>query len=164
VNLTRYASSLLPLAVAVLGVLDAAQRSGTALLGWQTLTQLALLILTTGAAYWLPLVPGRWAGVLKTGAAVLGAILSALIAVVPDGHFTQATLILFLTAAFKAVAVQLGVSIRTDAAKVIDAREATGIPSATALTADDLVPLDVEDPAEFEDDEPGKHVRVGTLP
>jgi len=138
-TLTRYAPSLLPLAVLVLGVLDAAQKSGTALIGWQTITQLILLLATTGVAFWLKLVPGKWAGALKTGAAIVGAIVSALVAVVPDGHFTQATLILFLTAAIKAVAVQVGVSIRTDSAKVIDAREATGVP---VITAADLVPFD----------------------
>lgn len=141
---TRYASALLPLAVVILGVLDAAQRAGSSLIGWQTITQLILLVATTGAAYWLPLVPGKWAGALKTGASIVGAIASALIATIPDGHFTQATLILFLTAAFKAVAVQLGVSIRTDAAKVPDA-------PAAVITAADLVPFDEHD------DEPGKH-------
>lgn len=146
--LSRYATALLPLGVAVFGVFDAAQKTGTTLLGWQTLTQLILLVATTGAAYWLPLVPGKWAGALKTGAAIVGAIASALIATVPDGHFTSATWILFLTAAFKAVAVQLGVTIRVDAAKVIDAGSTSdpGVPSITslaapaaALTAADLV-------------------------
>lgn len=146
--LTRYATALLPLGVAVFGVLDAAQKTGTGLIGWQTILQLIILVATTGAAYWLPLVPGKWAGALKTGAAIVGAIASALIATVPDGHFTSATWILFLTAAFKAVAVQLGVTIRVDAAKVIDAGSTSdpGVPSITSvaaptptLTAADLV-------------------------
>lgn len=117
-NFSRYASAVLPLAVLILGIFDAAQRSGTSLLGWQTILQLIILLATTGASFWLPLISGPWAGALKTGAAIVGAIASALIATIPDGHFTTATLILFLTAAVKAVAVQLGVSIRTDAAKV----------------------------------------------
>ncbi|MGU3409104.1 hypothetical protein ACLBWP_03270 [Microbacterium sp. M1A1_1b] len=111
---TRYLAALLPLGVLVLGIFDAAQRTGTNLLGWQTITQLVILLATTGAAFWLPLIPGKWAGALKTGAAIVGAIASALIAAVPDGHFTTATLILFLTAALKAVAVQVGVSIRVN--------------------------------------------------
>jgi hypothetical protein len=145
-TITRYLTSLLPLAVAVLGVLDAAQRTGTALVGWQTITQVVLLIVTTGAAYWLPLVPGKWAGALKTGAAIAGAIVSALIATIPEGHFTQATLILFLTAAFKAVAVQVGVTIRVDAAKVIDAGSTSdpGVPSITTVSVAPQ-PLDEED-------------------
>lgn len=136
-TLTRYSAALLPLAVLVLGVLDTAQRAGADLLGWQTITQIVLLIVTTGAGLVLPLVPGPWAGALKTGSAIAGAIVSALIAYVPEGHFTTATLILFLTAALKAVAVQIGVTIRTDAAKVVDAREtpAGEVPVITSLGA-----------------------------
>lgn len=135
-TLSRYSTALLPLAVLVLGVLDAAQRAGTSLVGWQTITQLVLLVVTTGAAFWLPLVPGKWSGALKTGAAVVGAIVSALVAVVPDGHFTQGTWILFLTAAIKAVAVQVGVSIRSDAATIIDAGSTSdpGVPVITSAT------------------------------
>lgn len=164
--ITRYAPSLLPLAVLVLGVFDAAQKAGTSLLSWQTITQLILLLATTGVAFWLKLVPGKWAGALKTGAAIVGAIVSALVAVVPDGHFTQATWILFLTAAVKAIAVQVGVSIRVDAAKVIDAGATSdpGVPSITsvpaavpALTVADLVhpepdpDADASTPATFEE-------------
>lgn len=130
----RYAAALLPLAVLVLGVLDAAQKAGGSLLGWQTIVQLVILLATTGASFWLPLVPGRWAGALKTGAAVVGAIASALVATIPDGgQFTTATLILFLTAAVKAVATEIGVQIRTDAAKVIDATDVPGVPVITTL-------------------------------
>lgn len=116
---SRYAAALLPLAVLVLGVLDAAQKAGMNLVGWQTITQIIILLATTGAALWLPLVPGPWAGAAKTGAGIVGAIASALVATLPDGgHFTTATLILFLTAVVKAVATELGVQIRVDTAKV----------------------------------------------
>jgi hypothetical protein len=131
----RYAAALLPLAVLVLGVLDAAQRSGASLLGWQTIIQLVILLATTGASFWLPLVPGRWAGALKTGAGIVGAVASALIATIPSGEFTSATLILFLTAAAKAVATEVGVQIRVDARKVIDATATPRgvVPSITTL-------------------------------
>ncbi|WP_065961292.1 hypothetical protein [Curtobacterium sp. UCD-KPL2560] len=131
----RYTTALLPLGIAILGVLDAARATGIALLGWQTILQLVILVATTGAAFWLPLVPGRWAGRWKTGAAIVGAVASALIATIPDGHFTTATLILFLTAALKAVATEVGVQIRVDAAKVIEAgsTDDPGVPSITAL-------------------------------
>lgn len=117
-TLVRYGAALLPLGIAVLGVLDAANRAGTALLGWQTILQIIVLLATTGAALWLPLVSGPWAGALKTGAGIVGAIASALIATIPTGgEFTTATLILVLTAVFKAVATEIGVQIRLDAAK-----------------------------------------------
>lgn len=132
----RYTTALLPLGIAILGVLDAARASGAALLGWQTILQLVILVATTGAAFWLPLVDGRWAGRWKTGAAIVGAIASAAIATIPnEHHFTTATLILFLTAALKAVATEVGVQIRVDAAKIIDAGSTAdpGVPSITSL-------------------------------
>lgn len=154
-TLSRYSTALLPLAVLVLGVLDAADKAGANLLGWQTITQLVILLATTGAAFWLPLVPGKWAGALKTGAAIVGAIVSALVATVPDGHFTSATLILFLTAAVKAVAVQVGVSIRTDTAKVNDATEdmVTTVPDVEE-TSDVTIP-DVDMPGALEQEQSG---------
>lgn len=156
-TLTRYSTALLPLLIAVLGVLDAANKAGANLLGWQTIVQLVILLATTGAAFWLPLVPGPWAGAAKTGAAIAGAIASALIATVPTGEFTSATLILFLTAAAKAVATEIGVQIRVDAAKVIDAHETPegDVPSITALS--DVGGSEEEQSGVVPDEEP-KHL------
>ncbi|WIA96402.1 hypothetical protein [Curtobacterium sp. MCBA15_004] len=140
----RYTTALLPLGIAILGVLDAARASGAALLGWQTILQLVILVATTGAAFWLPLVDGRWAGRWKTGAAIVGAIASALIATIPDGHFTTATLILFLTAALKAVATEVGVQIRVDAAKV----------AAITTSSSVLSTVTVVDPRKVSDGDP----------
>jgi hypothetical protein len=142
---SRYSSTLLPLAIGVLGILQAAQAAGrSTLLDWQTLTQVALLLVGTGVIYWLPLVDARWQGAAKTGAAVGFAVLSAVVALVPDGHFTKANAILVITAIVKAVATELGVQIRTDAAKVIDAGSTSdaGVPSITTIDADPQ-PLDV---------------------
>ncbi|SBN64466.1 hypothetical protein GA0004736_3426 [Curtobacterium sp. 9128] len=141
--LSRYSTTLLPLAVGVLGILQAAQAAGeTTLIDWQTITQIALLLVGTGVVYWLPLVNAKWQGAAKTGAAVGFAVLSAVVALVPDGHFTKANAILVITAIVKAVATELGVQIRTDAAKVIDAGSTSdpGVPSITTLKAP-AVPL-----------------------
>lgn len=160
-NLTssRYASALLPLLVGVFGILQAAQAAGTGtLLDWQTITQVVLLLVGTGVVYWLPLVDARWQGAAKTGAAIVFAVLSAAVAIVPDGHFTKANAILVLTAIVKAVATELGVQIRTDAVKVTDQREAAGVPDISSLPAvahTDLVPFD--DPDEMPADVP-KHL------
>jgi peptidoglycan/LPS O-acetylase OafA/YrhL len=133
---SRYATTLLPLAVGVLGILQASQAAGTGtVLDWQTLTQIGLLLLGTGVVFWLPLVDARWHGAAKTGSSIGFAILSALVAVIPDGHFTKANAILVITAVVKAVATELGVQIRTDAAKVIDARESTAVAVVTSLPA-----------------------------
>jgi hypothetical protein len=169
-TITRYGAALLPLGVLVLGVFDAAQKSGTALIGWQTITQTIFLVVTTGAALVLPLVPGPWAGALKTGAAILGAVASALIATIPAGHITTASLILFLTAALKAVAVQIGVTIRTDSGDAAPTRgeldEASDLDLSSIAThefAADGTPIPIVGGDEVEqsgvvDDEPGKHV------
>jgi len=136
--ITRYSSTLLPLAVAVLGILQAAQSAGKAtLLDWQTLTQIALLLVGTGVVYWLPLVNTKWQGAFKTGAAIVFAIISAVVAVAPDGHFTKSNAILVVTAVVKALATELGVQIRTDAAKVIDAGSTSdpGVPVVTTVAA-----------------------------
>ncbi|PCN48031.1 hypothetical protein Csp2054_09155 [Curtobacterium sp. 'Ferrero'] len=137
--LSRYSTALLPLAVGVLGILQAAQAAGTGtLLDWQTLTQIGLLLLGTGVVYWLPLVDKRWQGAAKTGSAIGFAVLSAAVAVVPDGHFTKANAILVITAIVKAVATELGVQIRTDAAKTIDVRDTVGTPIVTSLPSTSL--------------------------
>ncbi|QKS17325.1 hypothetical protein HUN59_14890 [Curtobacterium sp. Csp2] len=141
---SRYASALLPLLVSVFGILQAAQAAGTGtLLGWQTITQIVLAIVGTGVIYWLPLVDKRWQGAAKTGAALMFAVLSAVVAVAPDGHFTKANAILVLTAIVKAAATELGVQIRTDATKVIDAREtaADQVPVVTAVPVHDTASL-----------------------
>lgn len=118
-TITRYATTLLPLGVAILGVLQAAQEANKAtLFDWQTITQIVLLLVGTGVVYWLPLVDARWKGAFKTGAALVFAVVSAVVAVAPDGHFTKANGILVVTAVFKALATELGVQIRVDAARV----------------------------------------------
>ncbi len=149
----RYTTALLPLGVLVVGVLLVASQAGTSLLGWQTITQLLILLATIGSDFWLKLVPGRWAGAAKTGAGIFGAVVSALVAYVPEGHFTQTTLLLFLTAALKAVATEVGVQIRVDAAKVIDAGSTAdaGVPSITSLP----------DPSKVSDGDPAI---IGTEP
>lgn len=145
--ITRYSSTLLPLLVAVLGILEAARTAGrTTLLDWQTLTQVGLLLLGTGVIYWLPLVEARWQGAFKTSAGILFAVLSAVVAIVPDGHFTKANAILIITAIVKAVATQLGVSIRVDAAKVNAEQElqpAAYEPSTTDIRLEQGAPSEV---------------------
>lgn len=143
----RYTTALLPLGVLILGVLTAANETGLALVSWQTIVQLIILVVTTGLSFWLPLVPGKWAGAAKTGAGIIGAIASALVATLPDGgHFTTATLLLFLTSALKAVATQVGVQIRVDAAKAID----------PVATADPVVPAttSLPDPSKVAESDP----------
>lgn len=145
--ISRYSSTLLPLAIGVLGILQAAQAAGrSTLLDWQTITQIALLLVGTGVIYWLPLVDTRWQGAAKTGAAIGFAVISAVVALVPDGHFTKANAILVITAIVKAVATELGVQIRTDSAKVTASTAA-----APVVTSADPQPLDVAEDLDLSD-------------
>ncbi|WFR66652.1 hypothetical protein P9139_18180 [Curtobacterium flaccumfaciens] len=136
---SRYATTLLPLGVAILGVLQAAQAAGkSTLFDWQTITQIVLLLVGTGVVYWLPLVASRWQGAFKTGAAIVFAIVSAVVAVAPDGHFTKANGILVVTAVFKALATELGVQIRVDSARVTTTPDTATV----GLTSSDVKALD----------------------
>lgn len=120
ITISRYSAALLPLAIGVVGILTAAQGATLgSLLGWQTITQIVLLLVTTGVIYWLPLVPLKWQLDSKTVAAIIGAALTAVVAVVPDGHFSKANVILVVAAVLKALSAHIGVQIRTDSEKIV---------------------------------------------
>lgn len=152
--LTRYSTTLLPLLVAVAGVFTTAADSGAAsLFTWATLVQAALLVLSTGTDYWLPLVDSRWRGAAKTGASLGFVLLSAAVTAwsATDGHVSKANLLLLGTAILKAAITEVATWIRTDAARLIDARDtpAEEVPSITTLE-------DLPEP-----DELAEHAAVG---
>jgi hypothetical protein len=155
-TLARYATALLPLAIGVLGILQAAQSASTGtLLDWQTITQILLLLVGTGVVYWLPILPSGWQGAAKTGAAVLFAVISAVVALVPDGHFTRTNVILVITAVVKAAATELGVFIRTDAETITGTSGA-----AVSLASDASSNLDLSTLATHTTDDAGNLTAV----
>lgn len=81
-----------------------------------TSLQFGALVLSTIVTYVVPLVPGVWAGVLKTGLAVVLGIVGALVPLLATGHLTASQWIIVGLAGLNALAVQIGVVVRTDAA------------------------------------------------
>lgn len=106
--LRRYAAALLPALVVLFGAVQTAIADGivTETEGGQLLALFAGLILT----YALPLTSGVWAGLLKTGAAILAAVASLVIPLI--NGFSWTALLIFGIAILQAVATEIGVDIR----------------------------------------------------
>lgn len=109
----KYAAALLPAAGILLGVLqvilaDNLVDEGE---GGQLIALVAGLVLTFG----LPLLKSwRWAGALKTGAAVLAAVATLIVPLFTGLSLSE--LLVFLLAVVNAIAVQIGVDMRKDVA------------------------------------------------
>lgn len=133
-GLNKWAAGLLTLAITVLTGAVAIPESA-----WSsplTLWQFGGLVVSTIVVIFLPLASGAWAGAIK----VIGALASALVANViglltsglDDWGFTQYMLIGL--AILNALAAELGVSLRVDAAKQVIA--APEVSSAGVQTVD----------------------------
>ena len=79
--------------------------------------QLAVLALGAVVTFLVPLLQGPWAAGLKTGSAVLAAIILAALPFFTQGYITPTQIAIVVLAALNALAVQVGVDIRTDASK-----------------------------------------------
>jgi len=107
----KYATAIFSLAVLVIGALQVAVATGI------TPTAIAqLVVLTLGGVitYVVPLVPGKWAGLLKTGIAILAAVIVLVIPYITAGTITLDQILLVVVGAINAAATQLGVNIRKD--------------------------------------------------
>ncbi len=109
--LHKYAAGLLAIALVVVQAFVTTTDFSTT-----TIIQLALVAVAAIGTYFIPLLSGPWAGAGKTGVVVVGAILSALVPLVTGGTYTPQTVGLVILAAVQALATELGVSIRQDAA------------------------------------------------
>lgn len=78
--------------------------------------QIAGVLVGAVVTFFVPLLEGRWAAALKVGGAVLGAIIAAVIPLLAN-EWTASSAIIVLLAAVNALATQLGVDVRVDAAK-----------------------------------------------
>lgn len=94
-----------------------------------------LIALVAGAVivYLVPLVPIRWSGALKTGAAVLAAAMTAIVPFLLQGTITPEQWTIVALAVLNALGVEVGVQAR---ASGIVADTATGQPVSTAVLAD----------------------------
>jgi len=107
----KYATAIFSLAVLVIGALQVAVATG---ITPTAIAQLIVLALGGVITYVVPLVPGKWAGLLKTGIAILAAVIVLVIPYITAGHITLDQILLVVVGAINAAATQLGVNIRKD--------------------------------------------------
>lgn len=106
----KYTAALLQF---VLVLVTSAQASLSGGLDTIEIWQLVALAVASVGTFFLPLVSGPWAGALKTGVAIAGAVVAAIIPLV-NGVWNAESGIIVLLAALNALASQIGVSVRLD--------------------------------------------------
>lgn len=134
--LQKYATPLLSLVVVMVTAITAAlSEPVTDTVIWQLVALFAGSVVT----FFVPLLDNAWAGGLKTGAAILAAIATAVVPfLLNGGHLTGPEILTVVLAAFKALATEIGVQIRTEPQAVT--YNAQGVPSLTSV-APPVVPL-----------------------
>lgn len=122
----KYATALLSLFVIVVGALQAAMLDNVFAPdeGGQLLALTAFGVVT----FIVPLTAGLWAGVLKTGASVVGAVATLVVPLILNsGELSAQNWIIIVAAIINALATELGVQIRKD--PLIDARNTNKVTS-----------------------------------
>lgn len=110
---TRYLAALLPVAIIIIGGLQAILDNPG---NWVVTVQFALLVIGTAVAYIVKLSPNAvWQGRLKTGAQIVTIVLTALAPFLLPGGFDPAVnATLIIVAVLNALATELGVQVRKD--------------------------------------------------
>lgn len=107
--INRYLAALLSIAVLVLGALQVALQNGLELV---EVVQLVPIVAGAVVTFVVPLLEGRWAGGLKTGAAIVATAASAIVPFVLQGYITPEQLVIVAIAVLNALAVEVGVQVR----------------------------------------------------
>lgn len=110
----KYAAALLSIAIVIITALvtiPAEQLTPTAI------AQLGILAVGAIVTYLSPLLSTAWAGGLKTGAAVIAAILTGVIPFLTQGYIEPIQILVVVLAALNALAVETGVNLRLDAGR-----------------------------------------------
>lgn len=127
---TKYLVAVVAIALALLNALQVAIAGG---IDNAEAVQLVVVAAGAGLSILVPLLSGPWAGVLKTGFAVLAAAGTALAPLLLNGEVLPEQWITVIIAGISAIAVQIGVSVRTDTVKaagaILDA--GTAVPGVT---------------------------------
>ncbi|OOB90279.1 hypothetical protein [Rathayibacter sp. VKM Ac-2630] len=106
----KYLAALLPGFILIFGALQTAladERIDDVEAG-----QLLALVAGAITTFGVPLLKGRWAGGLKTGAAILASVATLIIPLVLG--FTWQSLVIAILAALSALATEIGVQVRED--------------------------------------------------
>lgn len=141
--LQKYGPALFTFAVLVLGSLQALLNTSVTLV---TLLQFAALVVGTALTYLLPLTSGRWQGALKVTAELVLTAIALALPYVMTGTITKPQIILVVTGIVKALATQIGVAVRTDAALTSAAAPVAvvNLGDVTNAVASTSVPTDTE--------------------
>lgn len=110
--LSKYAAALLSIALVVVTAFVAIP-DGALSLG--AVLQLAVLAVAAVGTYLVPVASVRWRGLMKTGVAIVGAALVAVVPFVTTGTITATGIAIVVLAGLNALAVEVGVQIRADA-------------------------------------------------
>lgn len=112
--LSKYATAIVQIAlVAASGLAAIAPGAYTP----DVIGQLLVQVLGAVVVFLVPLLNSKWAGAVKTGAAVATAVIVAVIPIVLTGTFTFQNGVVVFFAALTAFATEVGVQVRTDAKK-----------------------------------------------
>ena len=133
-GLNKWAAGLLTLAITVLTGAVAIPESAWA--SPLTVWQFAGMVIATFVTIFLPLSSGRWAGAIKVLGSLLTALIANVVGVLTSGldEWGYAQYLLVGLALLNALAAELGVSVRVDAAKQTIA--APEVSSAAVQTVD----------------------------
>jgi len=107
--LNKYAAALLNIALVIFG--------GLAVIEVWNIDAVAQFVALAGGSivvYYAPLLDAKWAGALKTGAAVVIAIVAALVPLVNGGDYSGQSIALVVVAGLNALATEVGVKLRKD--------------------------------------------------
>ncbi|PPH99740.1 hypothetical protein C5C95_06245 [Rathayibacter sp. AY1B7] len=111
--LDRYLAALLPAAILLFGGLQTAL-SDERIDGTEA-GQLLALFAGLAITYAVPLAKGAWAGLFKTGFAILAAIATLIVPLITG--FTWQSLVIVVLAALSALATEIGVNARQDSTR-----------------------------------------------
>lgn len=109
--MSKFAAALLSATIVLLTAVAAIQDYTP-----DAIAQLVILVAGLVVTYFVPIVDARWAGRLKTGAAIIAALAAAAAPLIVAGTYSPQAIIVVILAGLNALAVEVGVGIRTDAA------------------------------------------------
>jgi hypothetical protein len=108
--INRYLSAILSAAIVILTAFVAIPPYAFTL-GNPQVAAFVALAASTVISYLVPLVPGKWPGVLKTGVGILAAVFAAVWPLLAGGSIDWTLVVL---AVLNAVAQEIGVNVRVD--------------------------------------------------